>query len=298
MMANPTMPDGHEAPRVGEIPELPSGRTIELPGRGTTFVRELDGPPKAPTLLLLHGWTVTADLNWFTSYRDLSRRFRVIALDHRGHGRGLRSAEPFTLEDCADDAAALVDVLGLEHVIAVGYSMGGPVAQLLWRRHRMIVDGLVLCATAATFNSTRQENLEFFSLSRLAQLARLAPEQLRARVAEQFIARRGRRYETWALDQIRRNDLPTILEAGAALGSFDSRGWIGDVDVPTAVLLTMTDLSVSLDRQIRLAESIDGVKVYRVEAGHDAVYSAAAAFVPQLMAACTHVAEKRRQANQ
>ena len=47
----------------------------------------------------------------------------------------MRSTEPFSLEDCADDAAALLGQLGAEHVIAVGYSMGGPVGLLLARRH-------------------------------------------------------------------------------------------------------------------------------------------------------------------
>ncbi|HUR17824.1 MAG TPA: alpha/beta fold hydrolase [Acidimicrobiales bacterium] len=117
-------------------PQLPPGRTVDLPGRGRTFVREAAGPAGAPTLLLLHRWTVTADLNWFTAYEPLSRHFRVIALDHRGHGQGIRSWKPFRLEDCADDDAALAQVLGIDRLIPVGYSMGGPVAQLLWRRHR------------------------------------------------------------------------------------------------------------------------------------------------------------------
>ena len=46
-------------------PPLPPGRLVELPGRGTTFLREVVGPPHAPTLVLLHGWTSTADINWF-----------------------------------------------------------------------------------------------------------------------------------------------------------------------------------------------------------------------------------------
>ena len=52
----------------------------------------------------------------------------------------------------------------LEHVkrfIPVGYSMGGPVAQLVWRRHRQRVQGLVLCATAPFFRTSRQENMGF-----------------------------------------------------------------------------------------------------------------------------------------
>jgi pimeloyl-ACP methyl ester carboxylesterase len=45
-------------------PRLPFGRRIELPDRGTTFVRRLAGPPGAPTVLLLHGWVASAGLNW------------------------------------------------------------------------------------------------------------------------------------------------------------------------------------------------------------------------------------------
>ena len=81
--------------------------------------------------MLLHGWTATADLNWFMCYEQLGEHFRVIALDHRGHGRGIRTKRQFKLSDCADDAAALADQLGIEKFIPVGYSMGGTVAQLV-----------------------------------------------------------------------------------------------------------------------------------------------------------------------
>src|SRR5438105_10735 len=104
--------------------ELPPGRTIALPGRGSTFVREVAGPPGAPALLLLHGLTANADLNWFACFEPLGREFRVVALDQRGHGGGIRTRR-FRLEDCADDAAALADVLGIPRFIPVGYSMGG-----------------------------------------------------------------------------------------------------------------------------------------------------------------------------
>ena len=87
---------------------LPPGRDVELPGRGTTFVRELAGPPGAPTLMLVHGLTASADLNWGPSYAALARQFRVVALDLRGHGRGVPASMPFRLETCADDVAALV----------------------------------------------------------------------------------------------------------------------------------------------------------------------------------------------
>ena len=72
---------------VGQALAVPQGRFVELPGRGRTFVRELAGPQGAPVVVLLHGWSATAALNWSLSFFPLATRFRVIAIDHRGHGR-------------------------------------------------------------------------------------------------------------------------------------------------------------------------------------------------------------------
>src|SRR4051794_5248050 len=105
---------------------VPDGRFVDLPGRGTTFIRELAGPPGAPTVMLLHGLSATGGLNWVWSFRPLAGRYRVIAIDHRGHGHGIRTNR-FRLADCADDVAALADQLRIGSFVAVGYSMGGPI---------------------------------------------------------------------------------------------------------------------------------------------------------------------------
>ena len=145
-------------------PPLPPGRYVELPRRGRTWVHEARGPHGASTLVLLHGLSATAALNWFTAFAALSRRFHVVALDQRGHGRGIRSSRPFRLEDCADDAVALADELGINRFIPVGYSMGGPVAQLVWRRHPDRTEGIVLCATSRNFRGGGEERLLFTAL--------------------------------------------------------------------------------------------------------------------------------------
>ncbi|MGH3765621.1 MAG: alpha/beta fold hydrolase [Pseudonocardiaceae bacterium] len=64
-------------------------RVVTVPGQGRTVVWDCPGPPGAPTLLLVHGATMTAELNWSAVFPVLGRRFRVLAFDQRGHGRGL-----------------------------------------------------------------------------------------------------------------------------------------------------------------------------------------------------------------
>ena len=278
-------------------PPLPPGRYVDLPRRGRTFARIAEGPPGAPTLLLLHGWTATADLNWFRCYAPLSRRFNVVAIDHRGHGRGIRSRRPFSLADCADDAAALARTVSRGPVIAVGYSMGGPIAQLVWRRHRDLVEGLVLCATSRNFGRSVPERAMFTSLLGLSGLARITPSGLRRRMAARvFEPRVGESpLAAWVTDELQRNDPATVLQAGWSIGAFSSAGWIGEVDVPAAVVVTTRDQVVSPQRQLRLAESIPGAHVVRVPGDHAVCVTDPHRFVPALIEACESVARRARQ---
>src|SRR3954447_14589642 len=159
-------------------PNLPAAHVEALPERGEVFFRYHRCAEPGPTLLLLHGWTASADLQWFPAYEALGERYSFVAVDHRGHGRGLRSDEPFTLEAVADDAAALVRHLGVGPVVPVGYSMGGPIAMLLAERHPELVRGLVLEATALEWHARLTDRLtwrglvlmEIFVRSRLARI--------------------------------------------------------------------------------------------------------------------------------
>ena len=114
----------------------PRTRLVDLPGRGTTRVWGVRGLPGAETVMLIHGVACTAELNWGQVLVPLGRDFRVVAADLRGHGDGIRLRSRFQLEDCTDDIAALAGVLDIGSFAAVGYSMGGLVAQLLGRAAR------------------------------------------------------------------------------------------------------------------------------------------------------------------
>lgn len=274
----------------GVAPELPLGAPLELAGRGIAFVRSVPGPPGAPVVLLLHGWTASADLNWYRCFEPLGRSYRVLAPDQRGHGRGIRSRRIFRLEDCADDAVAVLDALGLETCIPVGYSMGGAVAQLVARRHPDRVDGLVLGATATHFSRSRQERLSFLGISGLAALARLTPAQARRWLTAQiYLQRKVATWEPWAIEEATRHDWRTVLEAGRAIGAFDSRAWSGELDTPTSVIITMRDRVVPVRRQIQLFEVLPRAEAFRVDGDHDAVVANAARFVPTLLSAIESV---------
>src|SRR6266436_7210550 len=198
---------------------LPFGHRVELPDRGTTFVREVAGPPGAPTLLLLHGWVASAGLNWFRTFEPLREHFNIVAPDLRGHARGLKTRKIFRLADCADDCAATLVELENGPVIAVGYSMGGPVAQLLWRRHRDLVSGLVFCATSAGFMPNRSQRLPYQSAMFAAVTAARAATLTVKIPAIPALRARPPRLPAWIADETRFHDPRAMVEAGHSIST-------------------------------------------------------------------------------
>ena len=297
-LSDPADPAASSGPLDGAEPEiltprLPTGRFVELEGRGTVIVRDFGGRPGAPVVALLHGWTATADLNWFRTYESLGEHYRVIAFDHRGHGTGLRSRKPFRLEDCADDVVDVATALGIDRFIPVGYSMGGPIAQLTWRRHPDRVAGLVLCATAPYFAGRRNERRMLLGITGLATMARVAPEPAKMWLTEQlYLQRKTMQWEPWAIQQAATHDWRMVLEAGRALGHFSSSEWLHEVDVPASSVLTMRDQVVPLRRQVKLFEQIPDAEAFRVDALHDAAVASADRFVPTLIRAIDSVARR------
>lgn len=274
-------------------PDLPSARFVTLADRGTVMVRDFGGRPGAPVVVLLHGWTATSDLNWFRCYHLLGEHFRVVAFDHRGHGTGLRSKKPFRLEDCADDVVDVARALGIDEFVPVGYSMGGPIAQLVWRRHPERVSGLVLCATAPYFSGRREEKLSFLGLTGLAAIARYTPEQAKIWLTEQlYLQRKTALWESWAIREAAANDWRMVLEAGKALGRYSSSEWLHEIDVPVSAVLTMRDHIVPLRRQVQLFEMIPDAEAFRVNGLHDAVVANADRFAPTLVRAIDSVVRR------
>jgi 3-oxoadipate enol-lactonase len=271
----------------------PQTRLVKLPGRGVTRVWECAGPPDAPTLMLIHGVTVTAELNWGKVLVPLSRHFRVLAMDLRGHGDGIKVGWRFRLEDCADDVAALAEVLAIGSFVAVGYSMGGMVAQLVYRRHAPMVSGLVLCATARNVLGSPAEKLAALALPSAAAAFWWNPllQPVSAEILGMTLLGPMDDPATaaWARAQLRRTPLRTALSAVQAVCEFTSHSWIGQVDIPAAVVITTRDHVVPASRQRKLATAVPGASIHEVDADHAVCITAPQLFAQVLLQACWSV---------
>jgi pimeloyl-ACP methyl ester carboxylesterase len=268
-------------------------RLVVLSGRGSVVVREWTGPAGAPALVLLHGVALDVDTNWSLAADALAAQYRVLAIDLRGHGKGLPVAGTFRLEDCADDVAAVLLTLGTGPVIPVGFSIGGMVAQLLWRRHRDLVAGLVLCSTARNVTGSPLERLLAMAMpwavvtaSWFAPFSPVGTDAIAGPLLDASLAPAQRRA---AVAHMRRVPLATALDAMRAACSFSSHLWIGGVDVPTAVLVTRHDRIVAPQRQRKLAAAVPGAAVVEIDGDHGVFLADPAGFAEGLLQACAAV---------
>lgn len=235
--------------------DFPPARTVLVPDRGEFFLRDSGPVEGAPVVFMLHGWVASADLNFGGLYDDvIAAGYRVIAIDHRGHGRGPRPLVPFRLVDCAADAAAVIRTLGLGRVIVYGYSMGGAIAQLLARDHPDVIAALVLSGTAQHWQEEELRRawkaMPFVGLG-----LSLAPGR-GWRVALSRMGFRPGPEMTWVHSEMTRHSARDIAEAGRELGRFDSRPWLAPLPFPAAVVLTGADDAVPPAKQRQLAAAL------------------------------------------
>ena len=254
-----------------ELPWMPESRIVSVPQRGEFFVRfSQNEKANAPVVALLHGWTGNADINFFPVYAELVQQYSVLAVDHRGHGRGLRTDDRFALEDCADDVVAIMDQLGISSVTAVGYSMGGPIAMLMSKQHSSRVHSLVLCATALEWSATRNERTRWkigrvvSPVFRLLTTPRLIDRYIKGKIPRTSSAATLR---PWLVSEIRRNDSWTMNQAGRALSKYDARPWASTLGVPTASIVTSRDALVAPHKQHALAQATQAT-VIEIDGDH------------------------------
>jgi 3-oxoadipate enol-lactonase len=196
-------------------------------------------------------------------------------VDHRGHGLSALGDIRFDVADDADDLAGVLDALGVGEVDVVGYSMGGVIAQALAMRHPGRVRKMVLIATFATHSEGYRlaRRVGAFLARGWERLTGFGTPEVRSGY---LIAKGAVRPEhaRWIWRETSRRDLESGAQASFALLRFDSRDWVGRLDVETLVVVAQNDMLVPPHWQHELAEAIPGVRIVEVEgAGHELVWT-------------------------
>jgi 3-oxoadipate enol-lactonase len=253
-----------------------------VPGRGEFFVRTTQGPGDTLPVVLIHGWQATADVNFFPLYAPLSERHRVIAADLRGHGRSVYSERGFTLEDAADDNAALLRDLGYERAIVAGYSIGTAVTQTMVQRHPGLVAGVVLMAGEFVPHRRPHEKVYDRMGGWQATAQRLTSGRWGAHRVVSKSARENPALEAhreWLVAEMERGHSADLRAAGRCLARFDGAPIAAAANgLPAAAVITRRDHLVRPVRQERLAEAWRA-PVVDLDADHDAPVAQPAAFV-------------------
>lgn len=243
---------------------------VEINGFRIAYRDEGSGP----TLLLVHAFPLAASM-WNPQLEMLRYNYRAVAPDLRGFGQsnGAPEGRYATVEEYADDLAALVNKLGLagEKVVFIGLSMGGYLAFAFYRKYPELVRGLVLCDTrsepdteAARQNrfrlieDLRERGMEAAVEANLPKL--LAPENYVNR--DDLVADLSR--------TIRLNDTAgTIAAAGALAHRPDSTPLLGQIGVPTLVIHGQNDQIIPVESARKMAQAVPDWQLALVPgAGH------------------------------
>jgi pimeloyl-ACP methyl ester carboxylesterase len=216
-----------------------------------------------PALLFLH--PVAADHTFFgPQVEELSARHRVVAIDQRGFGGSSKPDGPYTPAAFADDAAFVVDQLGLDRPVVLGCSMGGAVALELAARHPDTIRGLVVLNRSITNNPALAARIAELAAKLRGNEGEAALEALvSGQVGPMDVAGLREEYSRMA------KSVPPWVLASTMEGFVD---WDGEaalrrVTVPTLFTFSeMTGTYAELDRLVELSPHV--VIGHTVGAGH------------------------------
>jgi pimeloyl-ACP methyl ester carboxylesterase len=231
---------------------------------------EYEARGEGRTLLLLHAFPLGMYM-WDAQCEAFAPSCRVVRFDARGFGGSDGAVGPLTMERIADDALALMDLLGIERAVVGGCSMGGYAALAFARRHPQRLAGLVLQDTKAAADT------EEARANRL-RLAERVLEDGPAVAVEAFLPKllgaTTRRERPALAEELRGRILSESKEAIArALHGLaareDSRPTLGAVRAPALVIVGEEDEITPPAEAVAMVRAIAGARLVRVpRAGH------------------------------
>jgi 3-oxoadipate enol-lactonase len=189
-----------------------------------------EGPRDARAIVFINA--LGADFRiWDDVARPLAAAYRVVRYDKRGHGLSELPAGPALMADYASDLAGLLDRLGVSGAVIVGLSMGGLIAQELYRRRPDLVAALALCDTAAKIGTEETWRLRMEEIAR-GGLEAIADGVMERWFTRDFRTRRPDELAGWRM-MLTRTPKDGYLTACGALAQADLRPECARIKVPT-----------------------------------------------------------------
>ncbi len=289
------LPVGRVADEFDHVPALPDTRPV-VTRRGPITVRYAEGPAGSVPVLLMHGVTWTADLNYHALFEALAEHHTVIGFDHRGHGSGLPLDGAYEMADLADDARDVLDALGIRQVIVVGFSLGALTSLHLALRHPERVAGFVPCAgTLCVVSKGYEKAIARVALPVATTLARFGIGDSWA-VRYFGLSRQKRDDEflqlwPWLRAELARTPALSTVQGVRAAVHHDLRGRVASLRaIPSVVVVLGNDGLIPPGQQLEMARELES-GVVAVELDHDAPVFAPTAFRDAVLEAVAHLDE-------
>lgn len=235
---------------------------------GTTVAYEVSG--RGDPIILGSSFLMNREM-WRPQIDRLARRYHVIAVDWRGHGRSGPVRKSVTLDDLADDLRAVLDAEDIDNAIWCGLSLGGMVAMREAIRNPARVTALILLDTdAGQWN--RGERLKFGLLGVVARLAGM--RAVTPSVQRTFFSRYTRQGRPDLIAYWRRSmrdlSVPSVYRMLQALARRPSMaGQVTAISVPTLIIHGADDAAIPCSRAQELHRSISGSRLRIIpDCGH------------------------------
>ena len=223
-----------------------------------------DGDTQLPALVL--GNSLGTDITlWDPMLETLMRHFYVVRFDTRGHGGSDTPLGPYTIEQLADDAQAVIAAARLTHYHYWGISLGGMIGMELAARRPSGLKKLVLSHTAAEFDPGIWD--QRIAALKTGGMAAIIDGVIGRFFTPKFVVENNvnlKRIRNIALSQA-----PSGYAACcSAIGGMDLYPRLERITVPTLVVVGELDLSTPEARGQALVDRIKGARMVRVNSAH------------------------------
>ena len=222
---------------------------------------------QGPMLVLSHALGLNLNM-WDGVAEVLARRFTVLRYDHRGHGSSGGAADPFSVEDLADDAARLIASRTEHPVFFVGLSLGGMTAQALAVRAPEMLKGIVIANSASFYPdptpwAQRVERVLSKGVEDIADGAvdRWLTPAFRATEAGGAVA-------TQLRATLISTDAVAYAAACTAISKMDLREGNRRISVPTLVIAGAQDLATPPSMSQEIASAVPGAQMRSIDTAH------------------------------